>query len=127
VTARGLGARGGGDRRDDAHRAARLTGEQPAQEPIHRRIIDGAPVARYGFTVRQPVDARLIEEIRTWRLRFTCPDCLYFVPDDAARGAGSCAHFWPNAEHLAAPSADPVTDGAGAQNHLVFCKEFDLR
>jgi hypothetical protein len=75
--------------------------------------------------VRQPVDSTLLTEIRERALRFTCPDCLYFLA--ASR---SCAHGWPNHEHLEAPRAPAsgdLTDGGAAQNHLVFCKEFDLR
>jgi hypothetical protein len=65
--------------------------------------------------VRQPIDDLLLDEIRERRLRFTCPDCLYHLPD------GSCAHGWPNREHARAPDPDSVG------KELVFCKEFDLK
>lgn len=69
--------------------------------------------------MRQRVDTRLLDEIRARALRFTCPDCLYFLGPEAGGAGGSCAHFWPNGEHLAPPS-EP-------KDHVVFCKEFDLR
>jgi hypothetical protein len=69
--------------------------------------------------VRHRVDERLLEEIRGHALRFTCGDCVYFLPGDHAEE--SCAHFWPNEEHRRVP--DEVDVG----KEVVFCKEFDLR
>ncbi len=47
-------------------------------------------------------------------LRYTCEDCVYFLPD-APRGDG-CVHGYPNQEHL-----------RRAAGPIVFCKEYELR
>ena len=61
--------------------------------------------------MRVLVDERLIGDIRRYALRFTCRDCVHFLP-----GTGTCAHEWPNQEHLALPAA----------GEFLFCKEFEL-
>jgi hypothetical protein len=64
--------------------------------------------------MRQPIDQKLLDQIRDHKLRFTCGDCLYFTP------GGTCAHFWPNHDHRRVPVAGDLG------KDLVFCKEFDL-
>jgi hypothetical protein len=68
--------------------------------------------------MRQPVDLVLLDEIGRHDLRFTCPDCLYFIRERA-----SCAHGWPNADHLRIPVARDLEAGG---KELVFCKEFEI-
>jgi hypothetical protein len=63
--------------------------------------------------VRTPVDERLRQEAEQYRLRFACPDCVYF---DVASGA--CSEGYPNHEHLDQSLAD--------RRILVFCKSFEL-
>jgi hypothetical protein len=62
--------------------------------------------------VRHVVDERFLQEAQAARLRFTCRDCLLFLPESSM-----CAHEWPNQDHLRAP---------GVGEDVVFCKEFEL-
>jgi hypothetical protein len=80
-----------------------------------RHIGRSAGLALPSNPVRTPIDMTLLAEIRALGLRFTCPDCLYQLPD------GSCAHGWPNQDHRRPP------DALSVGKELVFCKEFDLR
>jgi len=60
-----------------------------------------------------PVDARLIEEARTYRLRFACPDCVHFEPESQ-----SCSNGYPS---------EPHRDASLVPNSIVmFCKSFEL-
>jgi hypothetical protein len=63
--------------------------------------------------VRVKLDERLEDEVRRFRLRFTCPDCGHYLPAEDA-----CAHEWPNHEHRELGKID---------DEVVFCKEFELR
>jgi hypothetical protein len=67
---------------------------------------------RYPAHVRLPVDPAFLGEANRFALRFTCDACLHFLP-----ATGTCAHFWPNAEHKTLSPAATV---------VVFCKEFEL-
>jgi len=64
--------------------------------------------------MRTPVDERFAKEIADFSLRFTCGDCLHFLRD-----RGTCAHEWPNEDHLL-----PLSPG---EKEIIFCKEFELR
>ncbi len=59
-------------------------------------------------------DEALRREAGAFSLRYTCEDCVYFLPD--APPGDSCAHGYPNLAHLRRP------DGP-----IVFCKEYELR
>jgi len=63
--------------------------------------------------VRTLVDARLREEARGFRLRFTCEDCVHFAADRRA-----CANGYPTNAHL-----DVDLE---RRESLEFCKEFEL-
>ncbi len=65
--------------------------------------------------MRIQVDERFGRDVERFRLRFTCADCLHFLPRE-----GNCAHEWPNEEHRDAPGLD-------GERVVVFCKEFELR
>lgn len=60
--------------------------------------------------MRAPVNPRFLHDWLAYSLRFTCEDCLHFLPATEA-----CAHEWPTDEHRL-----PVSDV------VVFCKEFEL-
>ena len=59
------------------------------------------------------VDERFRREARDFSLRFGCESCAAF---DADRG--SCAHQYPNHDHVGVELATAET--------VVFCKEFEL-
>lgn len=59
------------------------------------------------------IDEKLVCEIETYRLRYTCDNCVHFAPD-----AGGCSLLYPNDAHR-----DRVLR---LGEHLTFCKEFDL-
>jgi hypothetical protein len=63
--------------------------------------------------MRHPVDERLRDEIRRFRLAFTCQRCAVF--DAEAQG---CSHGYPSDEHR-----DTELDG---RSELTFCKHFEL-
>jgi hypothetical protein len=63
--------------------------------------------------VISPVDDRLRDEARRFRLVFACPSCIWF--DDGPR---SCALGFPNEEHL--------DDQLDVRASVVFCKAFEL-
>jgi hypothetical protein len=65
-----------------------------------------------------PVDERLRDEARRFRLVFACPDCASFDPGDPAT-APRCSLGFPVAPHV-----DPSLDG---RDEVVFCKAFELR
>jgi hypothetical protein len=60
-----------------------------------------------------PIDARLIDEVRRYRLRFACDQCAHFAPTPTAR----CSLGWPLGER------DDRTLVAGET--LTFCKSFE--
>jgi hypothetical protein len=64
--------------------------------------------------MRVAVDGRFRLESEAYAFRFTCRDCLLFIPEKEA-----CAHEWPNGEHRDPPAAEADT--------VLFCKEFELR
>jgi hypothetical protein len=65
--------------------------------------------------VRVPLDSRFDRERTTYRLVFTCEDCVHH--DSAAQ---RCAHGYPTEPHAAA-----AFDAGGARNGM-FCKEFEI-
>jgi hypothetical protein len=72
-----------------------------------------------------PVDDRLLDEARRFRLLFACPDCASFDPEGIDPGApaegaprGRCSLGYPNAMHR-----DPSLQGRA---EVVFCKAFEL-
>ncbi|KYG10075.1 hypothetical protein BE21_14270 [Sorangium cellulosum] len=81
-----------------------------------------------------PLDERLREEARRYRLVFACPDCASFDPAETERdeaggapaggapagGAPRCSLGYPVAPHLS-PSLDDERD------EIIFCKAFELR
>ncbi|KYF85049.1 hypothetical protein WME76_34155 [Sorangium sp. So ce119] len=82
-----------------------------------------------------PLDDRLREEARRYRLVFACPDCASFDPADAgeggdrderdARGAAPpgraprCSLGYPVAPHVSRSLDD--------RDEVIFCKAFELR
>ena len=63
--------------------------------------------------MKLPLDARFIEESRTFSLRFECETCGLF--DDVR---ATCAHGYPTDEHIAsAPERRSL---------IVFCKEYEM-
>ncbi len=74
--------------------------------------MDVARRLRYVAAVRLPVNPAFLMEAEQFALRFTCDACLHFLP-----ASGTCAHFWPNADHK---TLSPVA------RFVVFCKEFEL-
>jgi hypothetical protein len=60
-----------------------------------------------------PVDERLREEVRVFRLRFTCRDCAHFDPEVPA-----CSNGFPCEPHENAELA--------GRSVLAFCKAFEL-
>lgn len=63
--------------------------------------------------MRTPIDDRLLEEVRRFKLRFTCEHCAHFAP------SGACAEGYPADEHR-----DASLHG---RDSLVFCKSFEAR
>ena len=59
-------------------------------------------------------EQQLRQEAVRFALRYTCEDCVYFLPDGPP-GHG-CVHGYPNGEHL-----------RRERGPIVFCKEFELR
>ncbi|XXX75048.1 hypothetical protein WMF30_46080 [Sorangium sp. So ce134] len=75
-----------------------------------------------------PLDERLREEARRYRLVFACPDCASFDPAESERDGGGaapagcaprCSLGYPVAPHLS-PSLDD-------RDEIIFCKAFELR
>lgn len=74
-----------------------------------------------------PLDDRLREEARRFRLVFACPDCASFDPSDPEElgrdepGAANarCALGYPIAPHVSRSLDD--------RDEIVFCKAFELR
>ncbi len=58
------------------------------------------------------VTLQLLEEIAHFKLRFTCEDCAQFEPSSEM-----CSLGYPNEAHRARRTTD---------DHIVFCKEFEL-
>jgi len=63
--------------------------------------------------VIHPVDDRLRDEARRFRLLFACPDCAQFDPE-----ARRCSLGFPNEAHR-----DPSLEGRA---EVTFCKAFEL-
>jgi len=63
--------------------------------------------------MHSPVDARFVEEVRKYRLRFSCPDCAHFQPETR-----TCSNGYPVEPHL-------ITDLAPG-SVVIFCKSFEL-
>ncbi|WP_438015884.1 hypothetical protein WMF18_34225 [Sorangium sp. So ce315] len=79
-----------------------------------------------------PLDDRLREEARRYRLVFACPDCASFDPAGAGEGdardvrdaalpgrAPRCSLGYPVAPHVSRSLDD--------RDEVVFCKAFELR
>jgi hypothetical protein len=62
--------------------------------------------------MRHVVDARLLDEARTFSLRFACEDCAHF---DAKRDA--CTHGY---------TERPNRSDLESRATLAFCKEFEM-
>ncbi|AGP40590.1 hypothetical protein BE04_30445 [Sorangium cellulosum] len=76
-----------------------------------------------------PLDERLREEARRYRLVFACPDCASFDPAETERdeaggapagGAPRCSLGYPVAPHLSPSLGDD-------RDEIIFCKAFELR
>jgi hypothetical protein len=63
--------------------------------------------------VRHRVDRELLEEARTFSLRFACVDCVHFDADRTR-----CVHGY-----LERPSTEALEQSGGV---VTFCKEFEL-
>jgi hypothetical protein len=63
--------------------------------------------------LKTPIDARLLDELRVYRLRFTCDDCAFFVDSSTPR----CGHGYPLGERR--------DRDLKVGDELVFCKEFE--
>jgi hypothetical protein len=63
--------------------------------------------------VKHLVDLKIVEDIRRYRLHYTCESCAYYEPDSA-----SCSEGYPNHEHV----ERPLHPGS----ELCFCKLFEL-
>jgi hypothetical protein len=63
--------------------------------------------------VQSRIDARLRQEQRRFHLRFACPDCAHFDPDEFG-----CANGYPNSEHHSSDLSQ--------RRVLSFCKGFEL-
>jgi hypothetical protein len=63
--------------------------------------------------MRTRIDEQLVAQLDTYQLRFTCEFCSHF-DDQQAR----CSLGYPSAPHRLRPLS--------IDQHLVFCKEFDL-
>ncbi|HVK67894.1 MAG TPA: hypothetical protein VM694_25715 [Polyangium sp.] len=61
-----------------------------------------------------PVDERLRQEARRFRLVFTCGDCAQYDPE-----GDRCSLGYPHVMHK-----EPDLD---ARDEVVFCKTFELR
>lgn len=61
-----------------------------------------------------PIDGKLREEARRFRLVFACPDCEAFDPE-----ADRCSLGFPHQPHR-----DPSLEG---RDEVIFCKAFELR
>ncbi|WP_437632166.1 hypothetical protein [Sorangium sp. So ce854] len=79
-----------------------------------------------------PLDDRLREEARRYRLVFACPDCASFDPAGSGEGdardergaalpgrAPRCSLGYPVAPHVSRSLDD--------RDEVVFCKAFELR
>ncbi|AUX25952.1 hypothetical protein SOCEGT47_065050 [Sorangium cellulosum] len=74
-----------------------------------------------------PLDDRLREEARRFRLVFACPDCASFDPsgpgeperDEPGGARARCALGYPVAPH--------VSRSLDGRDEIVFCKAFELR
>lgn len=60
-------------------------------------------------------DARFADEVDRYNLRYTCTDCVYFLPDTR-----TCAHEWPIVRVLASHDASEPAE------EVVFCKEHEI-
>ncbi len=60
-------------------------------------------------------NARFVEQVERYDLRFRCEDCVHVVPDRVA-----CSLEWPNP--LLKGSLRAISD----DGRLVFCKFFEL-
>ncbi len=63
--------------------------------------------------MKTPIDARLIDELRVFRLRFTCDDCAFFSADPTPR----CGNGYPLGERR--------DRDLRVGEEVVFCKEFE--
>jgi hypothetical protein len=66
--------------------------------------------------MRVPRDARFDEERQRFGFRGCCEECVLFLPEK-----GSCAGGYPNWEHRRS-----YLDTRTEDQHVVFCKEFEL-
>ncbi len=60
------------------------------------------------------VDVRLVHEVQTFALAYTCEDCVAFAAERRA-----CAYGYPTEPHRRL-ALEPGTE-------IVFCKAFELR
>lgn len=59
------------------------------------------------------VGEKLVDEVRRFRLLYTCEACFAFDPE-----TGRCSAGYPNDDHRAEPPLE-------ARRQLSFCKEFE--
>lgn len=64
--------------------------------------------------MRLTLGPEFADEWTRYGFRFCCEDCAHRAGD------GSCAHGWPQHDHLLSTYQDP------SRRELVFCKEFQL-
>jgi hypothetical protein len=69
----------------------------------------------YTVAMWSPLTQALREEIRTYRLAFTCEQCTHFVPRE-----GACDLLYPTDVHRQA-AYDEKRDG----DPVLFCKMFE--
>ena len=60
-------------------------------------------------------DAVFLAEMEQYELRLSCEYCVHFNGHTER-----CSLLWPNGDHLLHAIKDP------ANQHIIFCKEFDL-
>ncbi|WP_437875692.1 hypothetical protein [Sorangium sp. So ce513] len=76
-----------------------------------------------------PLDDRLREEARRYRLVFACPDCASFDPagsDEVDRRGAAPPGSAPRCS-LGYPVAPHVSRSLDDRDEVVFCKAFELR
>jgi hypothetical protein len=73
--------------------------------------------ARYSVAMWSPLTPEVREEIRRFRLVFTCEDCAHFVAGEAV-----CDLLYPTEPHRRS-TVEAKEDG----DPLLFCKMFEAR
>lgn len=62
-------------------------------------------------------NARFVEQRKKFNFRFTCEYCMYFDPP-----RDQCLHEYPNDMHL-----ETAYIAESNPEHIVFCKQFELK